>query len=477
MSISPALDIARRALLAQETALDVVGQNIANVNTPGYTRQTPDFESDPDLPSASGILIGSGVHIQGVIQVIDPLLAARRLAAETDRGQQTARRDQLQLLSGTSNDLSQPSLAASLDGFFDAADALARNPAGLAERESLLGRAQAVTTEFNRRSGSIASLQRSIDDRIVAVARAANDDLAKIASFNRAIVLSEVVGQRANDLRDQRQLALNDLASKVSVTAVEDERGSITVASTAGPVLVASGDVVHTFAVQPGGTGLDNRPLSDVGLSAAGGGVLSVPGVFAKGELGGLISVRDGELVTASDNLDTVAGALRDAVNTIQTDPTARDLNGNATTLVPFFAGAGAADLSVAITDPRRIAAALSAEPGDNQNALRLADLRTTAPQDVIPTSAPALAVGSTTLSSYLATELARVGEGTAQASDIAAASELLTNQLEAQRAAVSGVNLNEELTNLLKYQRSFQAAAQVLTVTNAMLDELLKVI
>ena len=129
------------------------------------------------------------------------------------------------------------------------------------------------------------------------------------------------------------------------------------------------------------------------------------------------------------------------------------------------------------LTDPHQVAAALSTEPGDNQNALRLADLRTTAPASVAPASASAIALGTATLGGFLAAELGRVGEEAAAASDAAAACERLAEQLEAQHEAVSGVNLDEELTNLLKTQRAFQAAARLLNVSNAVLDDLLHII
>ena len=477
MAISPVLDIARRALLAQESALGVVGHNIANVNTPGYTRQRPDLVAERGEPSSGGVLIGTGVRLRAVVQVIDPLLARRRLHAETGAGGETTRRDQLGALAEALNDLAQPSLAGAVDGFFDAADALARNPGGLAERQTLLGRASAVAVALNQRGAAVANLQRAADDRLVAGVRDVNGLLDRIAALNREIGTTEVSGQQANDLRDSRQALLNDLAGKLAITAVTDERGTVTVSSAAGPVLVADGDVVHTLATRTRSGGLDGAVLHDLGLADAVGGFLDVPAVFTSGTLGGLAGVRDGELVTASEHLDLVAGALRDAVNAIQTDAAARDLGGNGTAATPLFAGLGAKDLVVAITDPRLLAAARSTQPGDNQNALRLADLRTAAPLTAAPASAAALALGNSPLSQYLATELGRVGEDAGAASDRAAASTLFTKQLEAQRASLSGVNLNEELTDLLKYQRAFQAVAQVLNVANTMLDELVRVV
>src|SRR2546427_8066827 len=158
MALSSLLGIAQRALLYNETALGVVGNNIANVSTPGYTRELAEFESDPSLVSPQGVLVGTGVHVSAVRQVLDPLLERRLIGAETDRRQQGAARDQLTALAGVLNELDQPSLGDAVNGFFDAADALARNPGGAAERETLLGRARAVADELQRRSTAVAAL-------------------------------------------------------------------------------------------------------------------------------------------------------------------------------------------------------------------------------------------------------------------------------------------------------------------------------
>src|SRR5690349_17158198 len=163
MAISPAFSIAQRALLANESALGVVGNDIANVNTPGFTRQVPEFTSD--IPIAfNGVLVGSGAHIQTVRQILDPLLDRRLLASQTDLGQQSALRDQLTALAGIANDLNDASLTSSLGAFFDAADALGRNPAGLAERQTLLGAATTLAAGLNQRHADIAALQRATDD-------------------------------------------------------------------------------------------------------------------------------------------------------------------------------------------------------------------------------------------------------------------------------------------------------------------------
>src|SRR5256884_818141 len=223
MAISSLLGIAQRSLLASETALGVVGNNVANVNTPGYTRQLPDLESDPSVVSPQGVLVGTGVHVAAVRQVLDPLLEKRLIGAETDRRQQGAVRDQLTALAGVLNELDQPSLGDAVNGFFDAADGLARNPAGSAERETLLGRARTLADELQRRSTAVAALQRGADDAYVAAATRANDALGRIADLNRAISTAEAGGQSAGDLRDRRRTAPPDLAGVPGSLTVDHE--------------------------------------------------------------------------------------------------------------------------------------------------------------------------------------------------------------------------------------------------------------
>jgi flagellar hook-associated protein 1 FlgK len=464
MAISPAFSIAQRALMANESALGVVGNNIANVNTPGFTRQVPQFVADVAVPQ-DGVLIGTGTHIQTVLQVLDPLLERRLLGSQTDLAQQNALKDQLGSLAGLVNDLDTPSVASALGGFFDAADALARNPSGLAERQTLLGSATTLAADLNQRHADVAALQRAADDRFVSVATGANASLQKIATLNTAIVAAETGSQQANELRDQRRQALNDLSSALGIATVDHPDGSITVQARNGLVLVDAGSVVNPIAVSASGTGIDGAPLHQAGIpDPAGGGVIAVPGAFDSGELGGLAQARDQDIPNAATALDTFALALRDQVNAIQTDPAALDLDGNSTAAVPLFGGTGAGDLSVLVSDPRQIGAALSAQPGDNQNALRLADLRT----------APVAALAGASFSGFLASQQGQVGEAAAGAEDAAAARDALNQQLANQRASLSGVNLNEELTNLIKFQRAFQAASRVITAVDATLQDLL---
>jgi flagellar hook-associated protein 1 len=471
MAISPVLSVAQRALIANETALNVLGNNIANVNTPGYTRQRAVFTSSPPVAGASGLLLGTGARVSRVEQVADALLDRRLARAETDRQEQATRRDLLEGLASVLNDVQEPALTTNVSAFFDAADALARNPGGLAERQTLLGRAIALTSELNRRANGLATLQRGADDDLVDRVGRANDVLQTIADLNVAITASELGGQKANDLRDQRRGAVTELSGLLRVEASEKPNGSLAVSVPSGLTLVDGGSVVYALATTGGSAGLDGLQLHDLRVQDQAGNLIDVPGAFAGGELAGIVSVRDGELVAARTALDTLATTLRDEVNAVQT--AGFDLDGNSTALVPLFGGTNAANLTVLLdpatdpTAPRKVAAALSTNPGDNTNALALADLR----------AASHAALGNVTFTAYLAGEQGRIGEDAARAGDVAQATELLQNQLANQRAALSGVNLNEELTDLIKFQRAFQAAAQVISSTNRLLDDLVSII
>jgi flagellar hook-associated protein 1 FlgK len=473
MAILSLLDVAQRGLLAQEAALNVVGQNIANVNTPGYTRQNAELLSDPGLPSSSGVVIGSGVHVLRVNQVLDPLLERRLLGAQADSSQQATLHDRLTALAGALSDVEEPSLATAVNGFFDAADALGRNPGGLAERETLLGRATLLASELNRGSSVVASQQRDADDRLGSVVRQANDDLGRIADLNRTITAAELGGQRANELRDQRQGLLGDVAGLLGVTGVEQLDGTLSIAAANGAVLVQGGAVVHGVTVRAQGVGLDGSALHEPGLTDSTGAFLSVPGAFTRGEIAGLATIRDDKLVSASATLDTFASTLVTEVNRVQTNGGAGavDLDGASTATAPLFSGTDASSIAVALTGSgaaRRIGAALGTQPGDNRNALNLADLRNT-------TALPAL--GNTTFTNFLAQTTGRLGEDAAVAGDSAAGASALEKQIQNQRDSLSGVNLDEELTNLLRYQRAYQASAQVVSVANSVLDELLRLV
>lgn len=455
MAIFPPLTIGREALLAHQLALQTTGNNIANVDTPGYSRQRAVLAAIP--PSGGGA--GLGVSVRGVEQAVDQFLEARRLASSTDLAGATAGRDlvgQLQALFPVQD----PGIGDALQTFFAAANALAVNPQDLTVRDQLLGAADGLASAFRAAHDGIASLQREIDNRAQQAARDGDGLLSTIASLNREIVAAEVGGGTANDLRDSRREALNQLAGVLQINVVEDPNGAVNVFAASGAALVLGVDAAHLTTV-PDAPGLDGAPRSAVAVRGESGAAVRLQGELG-GTLGALADLRDGVLPTRAGDLDLLATVLRDKVNAVQTDPAGRDLDGAVGTAL--FTGSGAGDLSVALSNPRGIAAALGANPADNGNALALEQVGATAFAEL----------GGATLTERFAVFHAAIGSDARDADDRATVQETVATGLAAQRDAVSGVSLEEEFTDLIRFQRGFQAASQLISVSNGLLDDLL---
>ena len=177
------------------------------------------------------------------------------------------------------------------------------------------------------------------------------------------------------------------------------------------------------------------------------------------------MEMRDDVLPARMEEIDGLANSFAAAVNAVQTAPSGSDLDG--ATGAPLFAGGSAAALEVVMTDPRGLAASGSGLPGDNANALALAAVQGEAQS----------ALGDQTFAEAFGTLHARVGDAARRAQSATVIQERLGDALLAQRDAVSGVSLEEEMTNLLRFQRGFQAAARLIDVSNRLLDDLLGIV
>ena len=455
MAIFGPLSIGRHALLAHQRALQVTGHNIANVNTPGFSRQRAQLEPIPP----NGSRIGAGVRVAGVDRIVDSFIEARQLTNGSAFGDATATRDLLQRLEA-SFPVTGGGIGDALQEFFAAANTVVADPASLAARGELLSAAENVAARIREGAGAIASFQREADARFVQAASDTNGLLQKVASLNREIVAARIAGTSENDLADLRQEALRDLSQQLELNVVEQADGAVNVFAKTGTALVL-GPAASNLQTEPSATtALDGGTMSRLGIVGDSGAFIPIGTGFG-GTLGALETLRDTTFVQNASALDALANGLRLEVNAVQA--AGLDLDG-----LPggdFFAGTGAADLTVALTDSRGIAAAQSANPADNTNAL---DLVAVQDSRAIP------GLGGQTLGEYFGSFHAGIGQQTREASDQAIIEEQVAGTLAAQRDSVSGVSLEEEFTDLIRFQRAFQAAAQLISVSNSMLDDLL---
>lgn len=571
--ISASLNIAASSLKAQQQAIDVISHNIANVNTPGYSKQTATLASA--LPETKGAFhLGRGVHLADIQRAVDPYLTS---AMNTNSNQLTFAQtleQGLNSVEGVFGSLDTPGLASSLDSFFQAYQSLANNPQDAAQRNNVRNFGIDIATHLNLMRSQLAEAQTTADEGIDGRVTEINQWIDNIASLNIQIAAREnTSGNAANDLRDQRDLAVQNLSGLMPVQVVNSNDTAYLVQSMSGDLLVQDGDVRYLARGGSSGTGFTGVVIE--GSSA------QLSGISSGGEIGGLITLRDNRMGSYITQLDSLAANLAFGVNqlhasgaglVLSTVVTAEqgagapasaidaagqniffadqivsgsflvhvydaagapqpaggtsisitagvttvnqlvtDLNavaGISATLdagnhIVIDAGAGSAgfsddtsnvlaayeigtffhgnnaaniDIATAITtDANAIAAgAIDAttsvnDPGGNSVALQIIDLQNTALAFDGSTSASILDRSSGISMDYA---------GHVQAANqqrIFREAEALS--LSGQRQTLAGVSIDEELINMIKFQRAYEASAKILTTSNQMLDSLIALI
>ena len=448
--MSGLLGIGTSALLANQRALAVTGNNIANANTEGYSRQRVDF-SARHVP---GQMLGQGVE-SGLIERYTDSFANQRLTqsvsshASVASGADLAGRLDL-LLSDPATGLSDP-----LRAFVDAVDAWAADPNATETRVQLLGQAETIAQRFGQVQDGLDSFTQEINTRVGGAVDRINTLSQNIAELNDQIALNGGLGsgQQPNGLLDERDRLVNELASLIDVQTVPQDDGSLNVMVGNGQGLVV-GKQTNLIGIEPGAT-----PVDPVSVTVAGS---DISAQISGGELGGLMAFRRDVLEPAQQDLSALAQGLADTVNAAQ----AAGVDANGVTGTALFATSPpSARLEVLLDDPQTLASApagAAAGSGDNSNALALAD------------ALRGPAVNGLSLQDAHVALVSGVGSSARrlEATETAEAA-LMANNLEL-RDAVSGVNLDEEAANMLRYQQAYQAAAQIIATANEMFESLL---
>ncbi len=451
--------IGSNALATFQRALAVTGQNIANVNTPGYSRQEIILNETTPENGRPG-QIGTGVEASEVRRSVDTFVEQQLLNSNERLGQFGASQKALSQIQSVFADSNDQGIAAGLNEFFKAWQDVATNPADLTSRTVLLSKADSAAKRLNQAATQLSSQRSSLDGQIQSGINDINALAAQIADLNSQIKLAEVSGQQANDLRDQRGRFLNDLGGLIDVSSIEDATGQVTVFVGVGQVLVAQQTAFQLAGVANAGNG----GLLDVRYDSGSGPNTDLTSVISSGRLKGLIDARDSTAAGLQSSLDTLASQLVSQVNTQHR--VGYGLDGSTTQDFFTATGSTAATISVALTDRRQIAASSTAAgvPGNNVNALALANLQTAAVSGL----------GNTTFQGYYSAMAGSFGATLQEATRDLQGQEIFHDQLQAHRAEVSGVSMDEELINLLKYQRAFQAASKLIITSDEMLQTIL---
>jgi flagellar hook-associated protein 1 FlgK len=462
MGILATLSIAAQSLKNQQMGIQSTGHNLANVATPGFSRQRVELVTE--YPSfEGGLFLGQGANVAGVQRVVDHFVEAELLTLNRDIG--TAEAEHQALAAVQEIFPTRGGIDVALSAFFGALSDLASNPGGLTERVNVVGKANAVGASLRQARELLTSAQRNLDDELVSITNRVNLLTEQIAELNGQIIFSEVGGAQANDFRDQRQTRIQELVRLTGATVREEADGQATV--TSNGLLLVSGQRAAT---------LDSSAINAVGFrqvmfQSPDGLAFDATALFQTGKIDALLDMRDNRIQGIIDRLDQIALTLVNSVNTQHA--IGFNLNGAAggDFFTPILAVSGAAgvvqvDAAVA-SDPRLIAAASAANavPGDNRNALALVNLRSV--------THPAL--GNVTIPDSF---LALVGDIGAQVESAQVGLDFrqsLLTQTEARRESASGVNMDEEMTKLILFQRAFEASSLLVRTADEMYGALIE--
>jgi len=445
--LNASLATALSGLTAEQGALQATTNNVANVNTPGYSREVPVLvASDPIL--VDPLTLGTGVTLQTIESVRDPILESRIQQETQTQGQWSAlasalAQTQVTFTGGTGD------IGTAISSFFNSLNQLSTSPADLSLRQGVLTAADNLATAFNLASNNLTTQRSNLNGSVEQAAGQINQLTGQIAKLNGQIADLENVGQNAGTFLDQRTQLIDQLSALVDVSVIPTDN-TLTLTTANGTPLVA-GQQSFQLSTQPDPSGAQH-------IYAQGRDITSS---LTSGQLGGLLQARDQQIPAIQTQLDTLAAGLANAVNGVQT--AGYDLNGrlgaNLFTPPPASASGAAATLSVAITDPSKIAASSDGTVGNNGNADAMYALST---QPLIQGQSP---------TGYYSTVVFNVGNASANANAEQSASGLVLQQLNDQRSSISGVSLDQEAANIMRFQQAYSASAQVISTINSMMQ------
>jgi len=448
------LGISSGALQADQGAAAITGNNIANVNTPGYSREQINLSENAPI-QVGNFLLGDGVSLDQTTSIRDNLLQQRINQENQSAGQLSAFLGPLNQVQSIFNETSSSGLQTPLTAFFNSLSQLSATPNSSALREGVITAGQNLASAFQQDASTLQSLQSNADLSVQQSVSQINTLATQIAALNTQVSSLIAAGKDGGAFEDQRSQLVNQLSGLVDVSQTDAGNGNITLTTSNGAALVVG---AQSFALST----RINPATAYQDVYSQGADITSS---ITSGTLGGQIQVRDKEIPAILNKLNTLAYGVATAVNT--QSKAGFDANGVAG--VNFFSApaavnGAAASFSVAITDPNLVAASSDGSVGSNGNVQALANLQN---QNIVAGQTPG---------NYYGGLIYQIGSDISQANSEQTSVGLVQQQLTDQQGAISGVSLNEEATNLIRYQSAFQASASVISAVDAMLSSLLAI-
>ncbi|NLV17252.1 MAG: flagellar hook-associated protein FlgK [Syntrophomonadaceae bacterium] len=499
------LEIGRRGVITHQASLDITGHNVANANTPGYSRQVPVFRTtDPyaglGMYNVTPGQFGTGVMISDIARMRDAFSDMQIRDESPSFGYWTQMETVLNTIEVIMNEPTDEGLRGVIDGLWEAWQTLVESPESDAVRAVVRERGVAVADTFNHMYLQLSNLRQDLNIQIKAKVEEVNSTAQQIADLNQQIRTLNVSGQSPNDLNDRLDLLLDNLSGLIDAQINFEADGTVTVLLGGAPLVMGSRPV--NMGVIPDTQGM-YRVVWDLEPESHPGTVVIPPPMTSShmeinlksGELMGLLEARgvaEGSSLGSKTNmipgvmdaLNELARAIVLEVNEIHRQGFSLNNTGDSADGFNFFSedGLDVTDLTLEwakyitmdamiVADVQNIAAALNptrdnitGEPinfGDGGNALRLAQIK----------HSLSAALGSVTIDDYWRSKVSSVGVMAGESTRMADNQAVLLNSLEARRQSVSGVSLDEEMTNMIRFQHAYNAAARYLTAIDEAID------
>ena len=539
-SIGSLLNSSRQALNAQSTGIKIIGDNISNVNTPGYTRRRAELVTTQ--PEGIGNLqTGTGVAVNVITRIVDGFLTKEVRDRGSDRAQAEVRQEFLsraeQIFSLASSD---SGVGFELSRFFSSLEDVAANPSDIALRSQVIEHGESLALTINATYDQLATLQRESDTRLHSMVDNLNQLTGQIAEINGEIAKGETSDQQNLTLRDQRDELIRKLGEILPVQTLDQADRTTMVMLGNGFALVSGSDSRQldyetnpTFAPVGGfQVGLDGSPLGHIVYDYDPNGVGSHADLTSLiraggGELGGLLAVRgtpgaadtspfdaDGSLVELAAQVESIARDLLTRFNTeyrgpdedtvtANLQPSSFDLNGVSPGVFGLFSYSGAVDdgdgvatnadltasgrssfanvMSFAVSAPRDLAAARDLDPLDASTSFAPGDSANIDAMLALRTQNVAYSLGifsaTTTIEQVYQNAVSTVGGSASRANNDVQLAQARESQVQELYNGTSAVSLDEEFANLITYQRAFEAAARLVRVGDELLQQVLGIL
>ncbi len=458
-NINGLLYIGSSGLMTQQKAIDITGDNIANVNTPGYSRQRLNI-TQANPVRVYGTTMSMGAQAQQKIERFhDQFLTAQLNGENENLGRWEAQKTALEKVEVLFDEISGYGISGAMGSFWSAWQDLSNNPAGQIERTNLLSAGQNLSTTFSQASNNIDKMQADFDANVQNTVTSINQIATQLAELNRKVTTVEVTGHNANNYRDERDQLVFQLSKLIDIDSFEDGNGNVTVSVGNGKPLV---EATATWALDTAEVG----GVQNIVWRDSSGTDHDITNQISGGELKGWIYSRDVVVHGYQDRLDTLAGSIINEVNTLHSTGYGLD---PAQPQIGFFSGSDASDMSVnplIQSDTTRIAAASdpAAVPGDNSLAIDIANLQ----------SGFTMSGGTSTFDDFYTSLVGDVGSDVQNAKVNFNHQTNMVENLQNYQQEVSGVSLDEEMVNLVKFQHAYNAAAKLITTTDELLTTLI---